>query len=74
MSDENEIPHEITSRDNKAKTVEVKFIKNGKSFTRNVNSVFDENNKFDKAATDERIEQVKQGLIHKLAVGAITFE
>lgn len=74
MSDENEITHEITSRDNKAKTVEVKFIKNGKSFTRNVNSVFDENNKFDKAATDERIEQVKQGLIHKLAVGAITFE
>ena len=74
MSDENEITHEITSRDNKAKTVEVKFIKNGKSFTRNVNSVYDENNKFDKAATDERIEQVKQGLVHKLAVGAITFE
>lgn len=76
MTDEitTEITHEITNNDKKAKIVEVKFSKYGKSFTRNINSVFDENGKFDKAATDERIEQVKQGLVHKLAVGAITFE
>lgn len=71
---ENAITHEIINNDKKAKIVEVKFSKDGKYFTRNVNSVFDENGKFDKAATHERIEQVKQGIAHKLAVGAITFE
>lgn len=53
------------------RTVPVTFTAGDVVHSRDVNACLDDDGGFDEAATKERVDQVAQGVAHKIAVGAI---
>lgn len=55
-----------------AKSVPVTFRHDARVHRRNVNACLDENGRFDKVATNLRVEEVAAGVVYKIEAGILT--
>ena len=67
----NDITTRIGKYDPEARTVPVTFTSGESVHKRDVNAVLKDDGSYDKAGTAARVEEVAQGVAHKIAAGAI---
>lgn len=67
-----ELTIKIGAFDKDSRTVPVTFISGDIKHDRTVNAVLRSDGSYDKAATKVRVEEVGQGVAHKIALGVIT--